>query len=114
MSSAIRKPLKESKHAKATTTASNPRRDQLLRDITNYLKEIEEEEVKNSGGLQLLCAMGEYFAAQRACKKKQKQKKEELPVLAAIKTMENCLSRIENQNLKTTPPSYATTAAKGN
>lgn len=63
MSSAIGKPLEKSENAKTTTTTNDPGRDQLLRDITNYLEEIEKKEVRNSGGLQLLCAMGEYFAA---------------------------------------------------
>lgn len=63
MSSVIKKPLKKSKHAKATIIASNLGRDQLLKNITNYFGEIKEEEVRNFRKLQLLCAVREYFAA---------------------------------------------------
>ena len=103
----------ESEHAAATTATKDPARDRLLGNITKYLGEIGEEEVRNSGGLQLLRAVGEYFVAQ--CAREEKQEKEEgSPVLAALKTIEDRLNRFENRSTKAAPSNYAAAAGKGN
>lgn len=85
----------------------------MLGNITKYLIDIEEEEIRNSAGKQLLCAIDEYFVTQCACKEKQ-EKEEESPVLAALKTIEDRLNYIKNCSTKAALSNYAAAAEKGN